>query len=378
MTYGPPNSSFKPFALLSITVMLVWGIAAIDGASKLTPPTSQEKWFPNEHMFDGVIDTLTSGFTSGTDANYVPMSFTWGIDGIDRDVNENGEKFNKYKPNVNRGSSIFNNFDFTDKDVRNHIKESCQLMREQLCPADGCNFDTLIIPDKVVCFIDELEDWHSATYGNSIDDVSDDELLVRVKKFRKETKPASSPIVGSWEKYIGFVDDKLEYVMVTATMSMYTLQSIDTKRFVLTSLEELLEKIDKLPEAQKAGKVLTESGIAWTWMDTEQGLVDGLFNGFLICFPVAFLVLLLATKNLIVSFHSILSIGMIVASVLGVVQMMGFPLGVAESIAGIIVVGFSVDYVVHMAHMFIDGSEHDCNTAEERFAYRCGLEFGMQ
>jgi len=106
-------------------------------------------------------------------------------------------------------------------------------------------------------------------------------------------------------------------------------------------------------------------------METEQGLVDGLFNGFLICFPVALGVLLVATNNVLVSVWSILSIAFIVASVLGTVEMMGFPLGVAESIAGIIVVGFSVDYVVHMAHMFVDGLEHGCDTSEKRFDYSC-------
>ena len=34
---------------------------------------------------------------------------------------------------------------------------------------------------------------------------------------------------------------------------------------------------------------------------------------------------------------------------------MDWDLGIAESIAGIIVIGFSVDYVVHLAHMYMDG-----------------------
>jgi len=91
MTYGGEGSK-KPVALFSIAVMFIWGCIAINSASKLKPPTQQEKWFPAEHMFDGVIDTMTSGFSSATAANYVPLTLTWGISGIDRGKNKNGEQ----------------------------------------------------------------------------------------------------------------------------------------------------------------------------------------------------------------------------------------------------------------------------------------------
>ena len=43
----------------------------------------------------------------------------------------------------------------------------------------------------------------------------------------------------------------------------------------------------------------------------------------------------------------------IVASVMGFCKWaMGWGLGIAESIAAVIVIGFSVDYVVHLGHMY--------------------------
>ena len=80
--------------------------------------------------------------------------------------------------------------------------------------------------------------------------------------------------------------------------------------------------------------------MTWTWTATEKGLVQGLFLGMGICFPVAFIVLTLATMNIIVSTFAIISIAGIVTSVLGFCQsVMGWPLGIGESIAGIIVIG---------------------------------------
>ena len=116
----------------------------------------------------------------------------------------------------------------------------------------------------------------------------------------------------------------------------------------------------------------TETGITWTWMVTEIGLVESLFQGFKICFPVAFLVILIATGNLLVSVFAIFCIVFIVGGVMGLVYSLGWDLGVAESIAGIIVVGFSVDYAVHLAHMFMEANHAaGMKTRGDRFKYTC-------
>jgi len=95
------------------------------------------------------------------------------------------------------------------------------------------------------------------------------------------------------------------------------------------------------------------------WYETEQGLVDGMFQGLSICFPVAFVVLLFATSNAIVSVLATITIGLIVSVVLGICQLVGWTLGIAETIAAVIVIGFSVDYCVHLAHMYTVAHE-DC------------------
>merc|ERR1712054_498041 len=94
-------------------------------------------------------------------------------------------------------------------------------------------------------------------------------------------------------------------------------------------------------------------------------------EGMAICFPVAFVVLMVATNNIIVSSFATISIGFIVSSVLGFTKsVMGWDLGIAETIAGIIVIGFSVVYVVHMGHMYIEAAEKSgAMTREKRFFY---------
>merc|ERR1719267_117515 len=101
--------------------------------------------------------------------------------------------------------------------------------------------------------------------------------------------------------------------------------------------------VDDFKASAPAGlKSLFQEGgrIGWLWMRTELALVEGLVLGLAICFPIALMVLMMATRNFIISFFATSSIGFIV---LGFCRLNGWDLGIAESIAGIIVIGFSVD-----------------------------------
>jgi len=98
--------------------------------------------------------------------------------------------------------------------------------------------------------------------------------------------------------------------------------------------------------------------------------VTGLFIGFAICFPMVLIVLLVATQNLILAVLATLDIAFICGTVLGFFKTgMGWYLGIAESIAGIIVIGFSVDYIVHLAHMYCEGDHVGLTSRDDRATF---------
>jgi len=125
------------------------------------------------------------------------------------------------------------------------------------------------------------------------------------------------------------------------------------------------------PDSLKS--ILHESSFfGWVFMSTEMALVQSLFNGLAFSFPVAAIVLIYATQNIVLSMYAIFSVGSVVVSVLGFCKLyMGWSLGVTETFAGIIVVGLAVDYVVHQAHMYEDAAhcEYHYQTREERFKH---------
>jgi len=84
-------------------------------------------------------------------------------------------------------------------------------------------------------------------------------------------------------------------------------------------------------------------------------LIVTLTQGLTLCFPMSFIVLLCATENWRISVFGILTIMLIVGNVLGFFKfVLNWALGIAESIAGVIVIGFSIDYCLHMSVMILE------------------------
>ena len=65
------------------------------------------------------------------------------------------------------------------------------------------------------------------------------------------------------------------------------------------------------------------------------------------------MILLIATRNILVALYAIKAVFFIVMSVVAIMVLKGWQLGVSESIAMVIIIGFSVDYVVHLAAHYV-------------------------
>lgn len=89
-------------------------------------------------------------------------------------------------------------------------------------------------------------------------------------------------------------------------------------------------------------------------MPTEKAFVSNAVEGILISIGFSFIVLLLTSHNVITSLFSMLSIVGVICSVITVIVLAGWELGISESIALVIVIGLSVDYVVHLANHYVE------------------------
>ena len=62
------------------------------------------------------------------------------------------------------------------------------------------------------------------------------------------------------------------------------------------------------------------------------------------------------TGNVVIAFYSIACIGGIVTGVVASMELQGWNFGVAESAATVVMIGFSVDYVVHLANHYLESA----------------------
>jgi predicted RND superfamily exporter protein len=100
-------------------------------------------------------------------------------------------------------------------------------------------------------------------------------------------------------------------------------------------------------------------GNPWHFLYVQKELVDTATQGIAVGISLAFLVITMATMNVITGFLATLNICVVTVSVVGMIPMVGWKLGMLESLNLSLVVGLAVDYVVHLAEGY-----HSCPSAD--------------
>lgn len=327
--------------------LFAFGIVGIIYGSQLEPPTSQESWFPSGHMMQDAQAKMTSDFIGVDEAAYATISVTLGISGIDR------SGFNEYIPAENRGTAKFDNsFDLAAPACQKVFVRMCEDIPEFACGASPCKPTNLLARANTTrCFMTDFRSWALDNYGVDSYDMNKTYFYDRLHEFRKDSE---------YQNEIGFIDDDLKFATVEFTSTMENEEPMNGKQDVLDYILAFLGQVRGYSECDSCScdSLMYTSPYAFVWMRSEMGLVRGFYQGMFIAFPVAFCVLMFATGNIFISFYAILSVLFIVFGVLGFANYgLHWDLGVAESIAGIIIIGFSVDYTVHLGHMYTDGEE---------------------
>jgi predicted RND superfamily exporter protein len=96
------------------------------------------------------------------------------------------------------------------------------------------------------------------------------------------------------------------------------------------------------------------AGPEWALLQLQNSLFSNAMQGMALSIIFAFLVLIVTTKNYRVSLFAIASISLVICSIMATIYLCEWGIGTSESLALIIFVGFSVDYIVHMCHQYVD------------------------
>lgn len=114
---------------------------------------------------------------------------------------------------------------------------------------------------------------------------------------------------------------------------------------------------------------MKQHSLAWVWPPSERGFFQTAVQGIIISSAFAFVVLLFATRNLLLASVAILCVLFVAASVMAIIVLKEWELGVSESINVTILIGFSVDYVIHLAADYMHSAAVTRNAKMDQ-AYR--------
>jgi len=154
---------------------------------------------------------------------------------------------------------------------------------------------------------------------------------------------------------------KPQFLIIEATSSVRMPQAPKDFDLAQKEWERFTNTVNAGAPAGIKGAEATSTNIFWLWSVTSLSLMDNVYFGLSVCFPMVFVVLTLSTSNVILALYSTAVIAGIVTSVIGLgaggVQQ--WDLGTTEAIAAVIIIGFSVDYVVHLANAYVESGLPD-------------------
>jgi len=109
------------------------------------------------------------------------------------------------------------------------------------------------------------------------------------------------------------------------------------------------------PDGLKSMYVTDSSYFSYYYL--QETLIAECLSGIAYALFAAFIILNFATGNYVIATIAAIVISMIVVMIIGFTVAIGWKLGIIESVIYVMVVGMSVDYVVHLGEAYIEGGE---------------------
>lgn len=101
----------------------------------------------------------------------------------------------------------------------------------------------------------------------------------------------------------------------------------------------------------------SQASKSWVDIEIQRSLVQGAFSGIGISMAFSFVILMIVTRNLITSLTAIYCVTIIITSILTFMYWDGQQLGFDQSTGIVMLIGFAVDYVLHLSTDFMHSAQ---------------------
>ncbi|XP_062590695.1 protein dispatched homolog 1-like isoform X2 [Saccostrea cucullata] len=365
-----------PFVVVGVSSFFIYS------ATTLEPDSKQVEIFRSTHNHGKAWNHHHYTFQKNFDENeYTSVFLVWGILGKDMST------CNRKKSDFCGGTVVWDDtFDPSSPEAQTAIHNLCQRLEnasDSIINQLKIRRNAITNKPEVSCFLTAMERFLREEVQKS-EDVYPSDLNVDVPldegnmtKFmtsnpdiygRQLTLPKDFNRwleigVGYWmtNRYTGkvhpdyFMYDHLigeEYVMgetnIAENMRFYGYS--DGGPLYHAWEQFMINEKAKMPPSLKNGFQCTRN--TWHMIRVQEVLSESAYFGILIGLSVALPVLVLTTMNFIIGFLAWVVIALVTVCVLGSIPLLGWKLGVLESLNLCMVVGLAVDYVVHLAEAY--------------------------
>jgi len=344
--------------------MLLFIGTAITGA-QISPATSTDQFLPADHPFQRISIIWNDKFPSSAQDANAKVYLTWGLKDVDR------SGVNLLRDSKNKGAVMYDDGFAFDEAAQLHIFNVCMEVY-QYSPAVSsflsADLEAEVLAGKVECPLFDFKAWLESQ-GKAFP-VPAAEVGSALSAFLKVPVEgafdASQTYRQKWRNAIGTSEaqgkvDQVRFmtVGVESTLRENAQDTHDRLEAQYNLFEGWLDKLNRQAPQSANGAFHVAANSMWVWMHTQTVFVSSAVAGMITGAALAFVVVLLATQQILVAFASVFTIVGILTSVLGSMVALGWELGTIESICLTILAGFSVDYVVHLAHAFVHAEKKE-------------------
>jgi len=347
--------------ILLLLMFVGWVATAAYFGVGIEPIKETEEFLNENHPLQKSFTILGERFPNTENDQGSAIYFAWGVGDVDRDG------VNQLLDTEYLGTPTFiDTFD---------LNEQCQALMVEACADFQTNHKSHIKQEdgigSVKCFIEEFAAY--SVYG-SLDDcdavirgawknenwqVPSEEVANLMEGFLKEKtcySQTQEDVLTFYEKEIGWDGVSLKYASISVESDVvdpFTTNPEQVLRVEYDAFSEIRDNLDRATmEACGSRVLMTDLDNHFVFMNTQRLYVRSAFQSAGVGLAIAFLVLLLATRVFHIALFATINILCVLFSVLGSTVLLGWDLGSIESILIAITAGFSVDYVVHLAHAY--------------------------
>ena len=355
-SYGPFIFKFR-WAIFA--AFIVWFAMCLGFATQLAAAEEPAQWLPSDDPLQKTFDLLTDRFARQT----VPpqLSLVYGL-------RKNDNKgVNPYDPN-DVGKTRFDiNFDVSTPQAQQAFVDICARLRDA----------PFVFNNEVLCPMDFFRDYMVAI-GQTFP-VPQGDFAVLLANFTQAFEESEGPA----PDYSGATASSKQDAASREQRRQSELELYQTIRFDQSSDTPLLRYltivVNTTLEIQAPGKSIEKVFDAWEAILTtenarqanvdaslgrgfqtaafyldmvlEQTLLSAAVIGIGASLSLAFVIIVALTADFLLSLMAIAAIGGVVTTLIAIVVWLGWSLSIIESICLTILVGLSVDYVIHMGKL---------------------------